>query len=462
MRRLLGIQISLMGLLIILVVLGYTNIIGIENALVSNSTNGTTGSSSINIKTMALNATQAQSHAHAQAQSQAPIKIQTSSVPIKEEGGQQEPPPTLSPFQRKAALHLMNESRPVPPQMTLGAFVHVGKTGGSTLSTLLRNGCNEVAPKPCTPERVSKGNESAVSKLTTYYHDFRRGPREKEVNIFKRPVLHDFFLFTTRDPLERLVSSYLYTHPSNKEAADYSYFETTALFSQKTKELGNNETAVHEYFLQNVFKRSYKEEANEELYACFPTLNEYAALLDNAQDYKEGNWRKFVREGDCANAAKLTVHNMVNDAMMHHLYNLSFITWNLGTGLVNRTIMTVRTEHLNNDWIEVNAFLGQTRDTVQMPHARLKDSSKVDQPVKKILSQENRRKLCHAIERGYKVYLSVIESSVNLSPSEKDKTLQEARDSCPWLNLTLSGTLEQVYGKEWEDWCSKNGCLQSN
>jgi len=451
-----------MGLLIILVVLGYTNIIGIENALVSNSTNGTTGSSSINIKTMALNATQAQSHAHAQAQSQAPIKIQTSSVPIKEEGGQQEPPPTLSPFQRKAALHLMNESRPVPPQMTLGAFVHVGKTGGSTLSTLLRNGCNEVAPKPCTPERVSKGNESAVSKLTTYYHDFRRGPREKEVNIFKRPVLHDFFLFTTRDPLERLVSSYLYTHPSNKEAADYSYFETTALFSQKTKELGNNETAVHEYFLQNVFKRSYKEEANEELYACFPTLNEYAALLDNAQDYKEGNWRKFVREGDCANAAKLTVHNMVNDAMMHHLYNLSFITWNLGTGLVNRTIMTVRTEHLNNDWIEVNAFLGQTRDTVQMPHARLKDSSKVDQPVKKILSQENRRKLCHAIERGYKVYLSVIESSVNLSPSEKDKTLQEARDSCPWLNLTLSGTLEQVYGKEWEDWCSKNGCLQSN
>ena len=338
-----------------------------------------------------------------------PLNMQTSSFPIKEERDQQEPPAlALSPFQRKAALHLINESRPVPPQMTLGAFVHVGKTGGSTLSTLLRNGCNEGAPKPCTPERVSKGNEAAVSKLTTYYHDFRRGPREKESNIFKRPVLHDFYLFTTRDPLERLVSSYLYTHPLNKEAADYSYFETTDLFSQKMKELGNNETAVHEYFLQNVFKQFYKEEANEELYPCFPTLNEYAALLDNAQDYREGNWRKFVTQRDCANAAKLTVHNMVNDAMMHHLYNLPFITWNLGTGLVNRTIMTVRTEHLNDDWIEVNAFLGQTRDTVQMPHARLKDSSKVDQPVKKILSQENRRKLCHAIERGYKVYLSII------------------------------------------------------
>jgi hypothetical protein len=90
-----------------------------------------------------------------------PLNMQTSSFPIKEERDQQEPPAlALSPFQRKAALHLINESRPVPPQMTLGAFVHVGKTGGSTLSTLLRNGCNEGAPKPCTPERVSKGNEA--------------------------------------------------------------------------------------------------------------------------------------------------------------------------------------------------------------------------------------------------------------------------------------------------------------
>jgi hypothetical protein len=76
-----------------------------------------------------------------------------------------------------------------------------------------------------------------------------------------------------------------------------------------------------------------------------------------------------------------------------------------------------------------------------MSHAILKDSSKVDQPVEKILSQENRRTklVWHAIERGYKVYLSVIEGSVTLSPSEKDKMLQEARDSCPWLNLIVSG-----------------------
>ena len=69
-----------------------------------------------------------------------------------------------------------------------------------------------------------------------------------------------------------------------------------------------------------------------------------------------------------------------------------------------------------------------------MSHAILKDSSKVDQPVEKILSQENRRTklVWHAIERGYKVYLSVIESSVNLSPSEKDKR-------CRRLEIAIHG-----------------------
>ena len=39
-------------------------------------------------------------------------------------------------------------------------------------------------------------------------------------------------------------------------------------------------------------KRFCKEVAKEELYACFPTLNEYATLLENAQDYRgQGNWR---------------------------------------------------------------------------------------------------------------------------------------------------------------------------
>ena len=48
-----------------------------------------------------------------------------------------------------------------------GAFIHMGKTGGSSLSLLLRNGCHSFMPKPCRTVPL----ETKVSKLVgTYYH----------------------------------------------------------------------------------------------------------------------------------------------------------------------------------------------------------------------------------------------------------------------------------------------------
>jgi hypothetical protein len=57
----------------------------------------------------------------------------------------------------------------IDPPNTLGAFVHLGKTAGSTLSYLLRNGCHSWVAKSC-PDRSNMTQESHVSRLTTYYH----------------------------------------------------------------------------------------------------------------------------------------------------------------------------------------------------------------------------------------------------------------------------------------------------
>jgi len=48
-----------------------------------------------------------------------------------------------------------------------GAFVHIGKTGGSSLSVLLRNGCHSWMPHPC--RNVTR--ETRASELIeSYYH----------------------------------------------------------------------------------------------------------------------------------------------------------------------------------------------------------------------------------------------------------------------------------------------------
>lgn len=52
----------------------------------------------------------------------------------------------------------------LPPRdsaVDTAGFIHIGKTGGSTITTLLRNGCNSFAKGPCR----NITNESAISKL---------------------------------------------------------------------------------------------------------------------------------------------------------------------------------------------------------------------------------------------------------------------------------------------------------
>ena len=70
--------------------------------------------------------------------------------------------------------------------------------------------------------------------------------------------------------------------------------------------------------------------------------------------------------------------------------------WSCRVALTNKTIMVVRTEYLNEDWIAVNVQLGHQTDTLQVA---VKDSSKVEQPVKNISSEENRTSICLALKK---------------------------------------------------------------
>jgi hypothetical protein len=60
--------------------------------------------------------------------------------------------------------YLSTNDPPLPPH-TPGAFIHVGKTGGSTLSLYQKNACHSFVRKPC---RRNPANESYIFKTTTY------------------------------------------------------------------------------------------------------------------------------------------------------------------------------------------------------------------------------------------------------------------------------------------------------
>jgi hypothetical protein len=60
--------------------------------------------------------------------------------------------------EKNASMSLKNKT---------AGFIHIGKTGGSSLTSVLRNGCHSFVPKPCSV--IS--NETIISELVTdYYH----------------------------------------------------------------------------------------------------------------------------------------------------------------------------------------------------------------------------------------------------------------------------------------------------
>ncbi len=122
-------------------------------------------------------------------------------------------------------------------------FIHMGKTGGSTLSLLLRYGCHSfLRPKHKQPCRVVP-NETLTSKLVhTYYHipDFHKLPKSK----------HQIYIMTTRDVFDRTVSAFLYNHPQN-----IPYYEDATITDEEI-------------------------EQGKILYKCFPSLEAFASVLN--------------------------------------------------------------------------------------------------------------------------------------------------------------------------------------
>lgn len=264
----------------------------------------------------------------------------------------------------------------------VGAFVHIGKTGGSTLSTLLRNGCHSFVKKPC--RNISRRSESYMSRLTTYYHvpDFDRLAKAR----------HLFYAFTTRDPLDRTISAFAYLHPLNVHARN---------------------ATVH---------RRYARFYNP----CFRTLEDFALALGN-ETSKE--W------------CNLLAKRALNHGFRRHdhlFFDHQKIFQNVQqqpSFLATAAVMVIRNEFLWQDWASANMWLGQENVSIY-PSVRERDVSAMALPVPKEISTRAREYLCEALHGEYDVYFRLLRSSVNLVPDDLLNSLEIAKTNCPNLNLT--------------------------
>ena len=326
---------------------------------------------------------------------------------------------SASQEQRTNRLAFQNWDLDVEYQVpeTPGAFLHVGKTGGSSIASQLRNGCHSWVPKPCSHQPIE--NESYVSKLGTYYHtpDFHKLATTK----------HHFYVVGVRDPFDRLISIYSYQNPEN--------------IRQRIKHKKEGSKTP----LLNAFHN---------LYECFPDLEQFATLVGKEPTHYKFNDRKFTKENRrtagrkankrmkqmpqptsyCKNLARAVINQDVRLSdhfywSMHRIHNM------IESQLDSSRVFVLRNENLWGDWVSTNEVLGQTN--VSVPDIRLRDNRDVQLPVSTKLSLSGRQNLCLALKPEYDAYLDFLRRADNLQEEDRRHSVQIANRNCPWLKLSF-------------------------
>ena len=198
------------------------------------------------------------------------------------------------------------------------------------------------------------------------------------------------------------------------------------------------------YVREGILNLKYYNDFNASLnrYSCFPTLETYYALLNDSGTSRMQRWDIYSKRDDCQGVAASTVRHWETLNTQGEVSSAQHFNWDLQSLMYHlkpqndTKFLLVRTEHLVDDWISANRYLGEVGN-IAIP-TRLERHSSDIYPVKKDLSEEGRKSLCFALENEYRTYFSLIVKAENVSNRDVSKSLNRAKRNCPWLDLNLT------------------------
>lgn len=135
-----------------------------------------------------------------------------------------EAPVTIEDDSQASIYDVIDRSKriEIPDKDRTLAFVHIGKSGGSTISLLLRNGCVQaVEGEACEAERWKKfpgkvgETETIASQRIQFYLHTSNVDSGKMAEYYARV---SSIVLVARDPLDRWISAFLFRHPDNIDA----------------------------------------------------------------------------------------------------------------------------------------------------------------------------------------------------------------------------------------------------
>lgn len=328
----------------------------------------------------------------------------------------------------RAYRNISVEERPRPPK-TPGAFLHVGKAGGSTLCQVHAYSFHSFVLKGKKPNTINgTAIENYFGTLTTYIHtpDFQKWEASMQQNT--NPTYYpdySFYVANLRDPLSKLLSTLTYMHPANG--------------------------------FDGVKSRSTRN-ACKAYFQCFPTVESFSEHLgDDPLNFNypfEPTENPFGKNATtCRDLARASMANKVQFCVDHLLWNTKGILegipgWKNGpdtsanstlNGGKPRSFFAIRSEHMDRDFLDVNKILGDPHPVLLKdlgtPRLRVQSANKA---VTKAITDQGRSRLCQALLPEYKAYFLALSRAINLTPRDRQVSLELSRSNCPTLDWLQS------------------------
>lgn len=295
----------------------------------------------------------------------------------------------LPTYQKKKSPEAQQIETTISPTDRI-CFVHVGKSGGSTVGCAIGFGLH------------CKNNTKMMDGLLP-----RRTTNMFHADVYDCYDESAYFLFVVRNPLERIKSAFLYERP-----------------------YGVN-------WLKDNFPEYYEKRKAFYMDCPFRFMEDWVqiGLLG-----KTGSKGKEYRVSEtCKEIARQAVWGTRH--YQEHLYfNYQFHLEGLPD---NAKVLTIRNEHLMNDWNQVEQYIGGEKDIITHDNAQAafpvinKKNMTKDPSVKvdpysspKYLSEESVHTLCRHLCNEIVNYKKILRRSVNLNYLQIEESITELRGSC--------------------------------
>lgn len=271
-------------------------------------------------------------------------------------------------------------------------LIHVGKTAGSKVSCELGQLYGEFY---CD---FRKKRKSALKEAFIGSSHMYGARKQCEHSNF------DSFLYTLRNPLDRLVSWYYYEHPS------------TPIFSNKL-------------YCKNV--RKFHKHLPDIPDGCFETLEDFASNCINTTNATECQ-RLAYKVASGQELCGCSGHNSLGYKHYHQMMQ------KLTQSNITYTLLAIRTEQLAEDWDKLEGAFQRHYNTEPGLNGTVRFRTRSGIVQKTLngtkpttLSRQGRLNLCRALCQEVQVYKELLFAAENLDEAQVNESLSQLVASCP-------------------------------